>query len=120
MTEEEINDMWFMQDGAPPHRPRANIERIQNLFGNRVIALGGYIQWPPRSPDFNLLDFCVWGHVKEYVYAVEVHNINQLRERILDAFATLTPEMLLNAGRSFIRRARCCIEQQGGNFEQFL
>lgn len=120
VTQEEINHMWFAQDGAPPHRPQANIQKIQNIFGDRIIALGANVTWPPRSPDFNLLDFCIWGHVKEFVYAVEIQTIDQLRQRILDAFATITPEMLTNAGRSFIRRARCCIDQQGGHFEQLL
>ena len=32
------------------------------------IGRGGPIPWPPKSPDLNPLDFCVWGYAKGLVY----------------------------------------------------
>ncbi|XP_051164458.1 uncharacterized protein LOC127283547 [Leptopilina boulardi] len=120
LTQEQINRIYHQQDGAPPHRPEEVLNRIRVIFGDRIIALGAEREWPPRSPDLNVLDFHVWGQVKDYVYRVEIETIEQLRNRILDGFATITPEMLRHSTQSVIRRAMCCIEQNGGNFEQFL
>ena len=47
---------WFMQDGAPPHY--ATIVRdlvhknFENWIGRRVT-----VEWSPRSPDLNPMDF---------------------------------------------------------------
>lgn len=120
INQQDLNNMWMAQDGAPPHRPVENLRRLQGIFENRMIALGMAVEWPPRSPDFNVLDFFVWGFVKDYVYRVEIEDIEQLRQRILDGFALITPEMLNNATQSLLRRAMCCIEQRGGNFEQYF
>ncbi|XP_048520647.1 neuroligin-1-like [Dendroctonus ponderosae] len=38
--------MWLLQDGAPPHYGAAV-----------VIGRGGFVEWAPRSPDLNPMDF---------------------------------------------------------------
>jgi hypothetical protein len=40
----------------------------------RWIGRGGPIAWPPRSPDLNLLDFYLWGHLNTLVYTAPVDN----------------------------------------------
>ncbi|XP_066157166.1 uncharacterized protein [Euwallacea fornicatus] len=55
--------MFFMQDGAPAHFSRPVRDFLSTRFANRCIGRGFEIPWPPRSPDFNPMDFCVWGYV---------------------------------------------------------
>jgi hypothetical protein len=48
------------------------------------------------SPDFTLLDFFLWGYVKNFVSQVKNNHIQQLKVRIGDAVATVTHDMLQN------------------------
>ena len=45
------NDIWFQQDGAPPHFAMAVREFLDVTFANKWIGRRGPIEWPPRSPD---------------------------------------------------------------------
>lgn len=48
----------FMQDGCPAHN------------GRRVVPwLDEYI-WPARSPDLTIMDFFLWGYIKNLLYPV--------------------------------------------------
>ena len=55
--------VWYMQDGAPAHRALPVRNRLQELFGNRVVGMGHEIDWPARSPDLSQMDFYLWGTV---------------------------------------------------------
>jgi hypothetical protein len=76
--------------------------------------------WPARSPDLTPLDFFLWGHVKNLVYRVPVNNLDTLRNRIRDAMAMVTPEMLQNVRNNLLKRARLCIQAGGSRFEHLL
>jgi hypothetical protein len=76
--------------------------------------------WPARSPDLTPLDFFLCGHVKNLVYRVPVNNLDTLRNRIRDAMAMVTPEMLQNVRSNLLKRARLCIPAGGGRFEHLL
>ncbi|GBL94233.1 hypothetical protein AVEN_16766-1 [Araneus ventricosus] len=39
-------------------------ENLMETFQNQVIGYGGFVEWPPRSPDLTSLDFFLWGHIK--------------------------------------------------------
>ena len=76
-----------MQDGAPAHLALPVRNRLQELFGNRVVRTGHQIDWPALSPDLSSLDFYLWGTVKQRVYRQgPPASLRQLRNRITDAF----------------------------------
>ncbi|XP_071578855.1 histone-lysine N-methyltransferase SETMAR-like, partial [Temnothorax nylanderi] len=75
-------NMWFQQDGHPAHTARATRALLNEKFGNRWIGLYGPHEWPPRSPDLTPLDFFLWGHLKQQVYATRPANAQDLRDRI--------------------------------------
>ena len=54
--------MWYLHSGAPPHFARLVTGWLNNHLPNRPVA------WPPRSPDFNPCDRCLWGWMKQLVY----------------------------------------------------
>lgn len=116
----DINNCSWMQDGHPTHHTRPNMHLLQRLFRNRVISLGARVEWPPRSPDLNPLDFFLWGHLKSIIYRYPLETIEQLRQRITEALQSVTPEMLERCYENLIKRARLCIEKNGGLFEQCL
>ena len=66
-------------------------------------------------------DFFLWGYIKSKIYGYkEIQNLEQLRQKIFNAFDTVTPDMLSNVRRGFYDRLGYCLMQEGGTFEQFL
>jgi hypothetical protein len=55
-------------------------------------------------------------------YRHSIDTEEQLRGRIQEAFAIqlCTPEMVTNSKRSLLRRARLCLQMNGGHFEHLL
>lgn len=113
-------NMWFMQDGAPPHYTRTVRSYLDNNFPERWIGRGSHFPWPPRSPEFNPLDFGVWGAMKQHVYKNVINTRNQLWEEINAATVSFQPMMLFNMRRSFMERIDKCIEENGGHIEHLL
>lgn len=52
-----LREIYFMQDGAPPHNARVVDRLLSVIFEDRWIGNSGPIRWPARSPDLNPLDF---------------------------------------------------------------
>jgi hypothetical protein len=60
--------MLFQQDGAPPHFHKEVTDFLNRKLPEKFIGRGGPVTWPPRSPDFTLLDFYFWGYIMDAVY----------------------------------------------------
>ena len=54
---DERQNMWFQQDGAPPHFYREAREYLDQHYSEKWIGRGGFVAWPPRSCDLTPLDF---------------------------------------------------------------
>ncbi|GFY09958.1 transposable element Tcb1 transposase [Trichonephila clavipes] len=55
---------------------------------------GGPIAWPPRSPDLTPLDFFFWGYIKDTAYGTQVNSLEELKQNIQTAVATVDVSML--------------------------
>ena len=57
-----LDGMYWQQDGAKVHRTKKVLQYLDGQFGPRMLALDSIrgVEWPPRSPDLNPLDFFVW------------------------------------------------------------
>ena len=78
---------------------------------------------PPRSPDLNPLDFCVWGYAKGLVYnTADSATPEELQYLIVHAFQQMKndPGLLERIRGSFRRRLDCCIQVEGQHFEHVL
>lgn len=111
--------MLFQHDGAPAHFARSVRAYLDTRY-EQWIGRGGPIAWPPRSPDLTVLDFFLWGYVKGVVYSDPCDTCEEMQSRIIDAFTTITPQMLRNVQMSMYRRVNLCIEQGGRHFEPLL
>ena len=58
-----------MRDGAPPHFSNAVRAFLFREYPGRWIGRGpdAPIEWPPRGPCLNPLDFCLWRYMKETI-----------------------------------------------------
>ena len=113
--------LWlvFQQDGAPPHWGLIVRDFLNKTFPNRWIGRSGPTQLPPRFSDTTLLDFFLWGYVKDRVYRTPVRDVETLQSRIIDVLATVNEEMLENTWRKFEYRLDILRATNGAHVEVY-
>jgi len=45
--------------------------------------------WPPNSPDLSPADYGIWGILQDRVYRSRIHDVNELKERLLSEWRLL-------------------------------
>lgn len=110
------SDVWFQQDGAPPHFSCIVRHWLDENFPN-WIGRGGPIPWPLRSPDHTPMDFFLWGYTKHNVYLEQPRDLVHLMTRIKESFALITPQMLLRVHYGVITRLTLCMNLGGAHIE---
>nr|CAH7762045.1 unnamed protein product [Callosobruchus chinensis] len=79
------------------------------------------MDWPPRSPDLNLMDFYLWEDMKHRVNSQEDHTKEELLYHIDSAAMEIRNNVRTLCGAcSELRRARLCVERSGDNFEHLF
>ena len=107
-----------MHDGAPAHFSHRTRQILDARFPEKWIGCDGLITWPARSPDLNVLDYFVWGHVKDLIKHRRDGLEHEVRDEIMAAFNT--PNMVHRATRQIVRRTELCSQARGRHFEQLL
>lgn len=110
-------NVYFQQDGAPPHYSLAVRNWLDQKFPGRWFGRRGPIEWPARSPDMTPPDFFLWGVMKDLVYRERPGTMDDLKQTIRDKFATLDEELCAKVCRSVPERLRNCILYEGEQFE---
>lgn len=116
------NDIIYMHDGAGPHNANVIRDFLSQNFPSGWIGrgAGAMKQWPARSPDFNPLDFYLWGFVSNLVYQIQPTSIQDLQLKIEEAIDNITPEMLRRVQLNFMKRMHKCIEKHGNIYEHLM
>ncbi|KAJ8942404.1 hypothetical protein NQ318_014450 [Aromia moschata] len=109
--------MFFQQDGCPAHHAVTVRNWLNSEFNEHWIGRDGPILWPPRSPDLTILDFYLWGRLKQIVYREPLENEEQLKTRIQNAVKSLSIEEIRNSFNKFRARIEICAEKGGALFE---
>jgi len=114
--------MYFQHDRAPSHHTRHVMQHLNYTFPNRWIGRGSTINWPPRSPDLTILDFCLWSLMKSEVYRKKVDTQDELLVNVLDVIACIKErqDALRRTIRHVFTRVAKCIDVDGGIFEHLL
>jgi len=121
-----VENFWYMQDGARPHRTDEVFEFLQEHFGTRVIGLDypnyaqGGVEWPPYSPDLNPCDFFLWGYIKDRVYRRAPADLVQLEAAVVEAIRAIEPATLGRVFSSFQNRLQRVIVTRGRHFENIV
>ncbi|XP_067214134.1 uncharacterized protein [Linepithema humile] len=110
----------YQHDGAPAHYSRRTREILDARYPDRWIGRGGPINWPARLPDLNVLDYFIWGYIKAAVEHCRNGTEDEVREAIIAAFNTITPDIAHRATRQIVRRADLCLQARERHFEQLL
>mgnify|MGYP006961474127 CR=1 FL=1 len=72
------------------------------------------------NTSLNVLNFFLWGYIKSLVEYARNGTEQKMRQAIIDAFNTITPEMAHRATRDIVRRVGLYVRERGHYFEQFL
>ncbi|GFU79281.1 putative transposable element [Trichonephila clavipes] len=94
LNNQNVQELWFQQDGATCHTARATIDLLKDTFGDRLISRFGPVNWPPRSCDLTPLDYFLWGYVKSLIYVDKPQLLDHLEANILRVIADIRPQML--------------------------
>ncbi|XP_025406823.1 uncharacterized protein LOC112680823 [Sipha flava] len=115
------NDFDEDTELQPAHNAIIVRQHLNEIFPNRWIGTHGVIPWPARSPDLTPLDYFLWGHLKNIVYADPPIYVLDLKNKIRLSCNNIGEEQInASTSREFLKRLESCLEHQGGNFEQFI
>jgi len=81
------------------------------------IGRRGTFEFPPGSPDLTLLDFYLWGTLKDVVYRRKPATLGDLRAEIRAACAAIPINTLTEVVQSTARRCNRCLAANGNHFE---
>ena len=112
----KCDDWIFVQDSAPPHRLDLVQDFIEKTLKRRFVKC---VEWPPSSPDVNLLDYFFWDFVKTKYIKAELESRFSSEEELKtkkkavwkDCATDLKP--LRKAIKQFVPRLRAVEEKQG-------
>lgn len=117
----DYRELFYQHDGAPPHNGYLVNSFLEEVFYDQWIANNGPFLWPPRSPDLSVLDYFVWGAIKNKVYDSPLTTKEDCIQRVRNAFRDLEPASIRNAThRELLKRCEKCLEVHGRNFQHLL
>ncbi|GFU61519.1 transposable element Tcb1 transposase [Trichonephila clavipes] len=93
--------MWFQHDVALAHFSTNVRTPLNTTFGARCSECGVPVPWPLQSPDISSLDYFLWGHLKNLVYATPLDANEDLIARISETAARVSeiPDTKLNSSQ---------------------
>ena len=99
IEEDDVDNIWFQQDGATCHTAEATLDVLYPLFEDCIICRRADVVWPPRSCDLTPLDYYLWSAVKDKSETTDAlkHNI---REAIGEIQLHTIDNVLLKLDRS--------------------
>ncbi|GFX58247.1 uncharacterized protein TNCV_4050051 [Trichonephila clavipes] len=117
---QDVQELWFPQDGATCHTARATIDLLKDTFGDHLISRFGPVNWPPRSCDLTPLDYFLWGYVKSLVYADKPQTHDHLEDNIRRVIADIRPQMLEKVIENWTSRLDYFRVSRGSPMPEFI
>jgi len=72
--------------------------------------------WPPNSPDLNLIDYFIWGCLQQLVYCEPIHDVDHLKHVIIHYWDKISQELVDTA----VDQWSAVIRAWSGHFEYLL
>ena len=111
--EEDIDNIWFQQDGATCHTAEAILDGMRPVFEDRIISRRADVVWAPRNCDLSPLDYYLWGAVKDKCYANKPNTIDTLRDNIREPIG----EIQLKNCTDYVGY---CMASRGSHLNEFI
>jgi len=113
----ENSEVFYQQDGAPPNYHRDVLAFLDENLQGHWIGRRGTLEFPPRSPDLTLLDFYLWGTLKDVLFRMKPAMLGDLRAEIRVACAAIPIDTLTKVAQSTARCRNRCLAANGNHFE---
>ncbi|GFW55440.1 transposable element Tc3 transposase [Trichonephila clavipes] len=94
LNNHDVQELWFLQDGATCHTARDTIDLLKDTFCDRIISRFEPVNWLPRFCDLTPLHYFLWRYVKLLVYADKPQTLDHLKDNIRRVIADIRPQML--------------------------
>jgi transposase len=116
------NDFIYMQDGATSHTSNLCQNKLKELLGRRFI---NKVEWPPKSPDLNPLDYHFWNSIVKLVYenrrSQPFDNFAQLNRRIKAVWnRAINMDHIRKSIDQFRDRLKKVVEEDAGPITQYF
>ena len=99
-----------------PHRAKKTQEWLSANVPNFISKE----EWPSSSPDFNPLDFGIWGYLESKVSATHHKSLEALKTKLMKAWSKMPQDMIRDSCRSFSRRFQLVIDSNGKHIEEIV
>jgi Mn-dependent DtxR family transcriptional regulator len=110
MNEKYGRGGWlFMDDGAPAHRAQST----RQFLSNRCRMLTKELQWPPHSPDLNVIENA-WSFLKTGMEKHQGMTVDQLYDTANRKWEAIRPDEVENLVQEFKSRVQACAALKGG------
>ena len=110
-------DIYFQQDGAPPHYHRDVRAYLDAVFPDTWIGRRGPTEYPARSPDLTPMDFFCGGYLKDNVYGNKPRTIDALKLEIERQCRDIPNDIFRDVCESLGARYQRCLDNNGHQFE---
>ena len=110
-------EIYFQQDGAPPHYHRDARAHLDAAFPDTWIGRRGAIEYPARSPNLTPMDFFLWGYLKDKVYRTKPRTIDALKMEIERQCRDIPNDLFRDVCESLGVRYQRCPDNDGRQFE---
>ena len=106
IEEEDIGNIWFQEDVATCHTAEATVDGLRPVFEDHIISR---VVWPPRSCNLTLLDYYLWGAIKDKCYADKPQTIDALNDNIREAIGEIQLHTIDNVLKNWNDRVGYCM-----------
>ena len=91
---------------------------VFDIFEDRIISSRAYVLWPPRSCDLILLDYNLWGAVKDKCYPDKSETIDALKYNIREAIGEIQLHTVDNVLKNWTDRVGYCMVSRGSHLKE--
>ena len=99
-----------------PRRARATVELQRQETSNFLSAN----LWPPNSPDLSPMDYDIWAVMQHHVSHRQIHNVDELKRRLIDVWCGLERWILDEDIDQWQRTHLVCVHAKRGHLKYSL
>ena len=120
IEEKDIGNTWFQQDGTTCQTAEATLDVLCPVFEDRIISRRADGVWPPQSCDLTLLDYYLWGAVKDKFYADKRESIDFLKGNIREEIGQIQLHTIDNVLKNWTDHVGYCMAKLGSHLNEII
>ena len=120
IEKEDIDNIWFQQDGATCHTAEATLDVLRPVVEDRIISRRADVVWPPRSCVLTPLDYYLWAAFKDKCYSDKPEAIDALKDNIREAIDEIQLHTINNVLKNWTDRVGYCMASRGSQLNEII